>query len=38
MTFTVIDPKTGEYPGIIEEIQSCISEKIDELEKQLEEL
>lgn len=27
-----------EYPDIIEVIQSCISDKIDELEKQLEEL
>lgn len=27
-----------EYPDIINQIQSCISDKIDELEKQLEEL
>lgn len=27
-----------DYPDIIEQIQSCISDKIDELEKQLEEL
>lgn len=27
-----------EYPDITEAIQSCISDKIDELEKQLEEL
>lgn len=27
-----------EYPDLIEQIQSCISEKISELEKQLEEL
>lgn len=27
-----------DFPDIIEQIQSCISDKIDELEKQLEEL